>query len=221
MGIKKIALLNLVSLMTLMTEVTFAGDLEYPNMKDLSGFYIGVDLGGVYNTELDFPSSVMVNQGTSHTPWGFTVSGLMGYQFNSNWALQFGYIEYESQKLKQTATARIKYSKYNMYVAAKISVPLFAQMTSYALIGPAYTNENAYADIPVNNSTRMLKSIWTPMGALGVSYRVDENFTISAQYMFIMQDIRSLQTTNLYTNQLAIDSNTQRITLAVSYLFQI
>lgn len=218
---KKIGLL-----LTVMSASVFAGGPVYPNLADLSGFYVGLDAGGDYNTQLDSPSSVYANAGSRHTPWGWSASTFMGYQFNSNWSMQFGYIWNQSQQLKKSPSSsnstNVKFSWYNMYVAAKINVPLFDMFSAYALIGPAYTNANTYADAAVSslsNITRGRKSIWTAVGALGVTYHWTEFWCLSAQYMFIMGDTRSITSVNAAVNLMNITSNTQRMTIAASYLF--
>lgn len=220
---KIIRLLSASSLL-LVAGITVAGSPAYPNVTDLSGFYAGVDLGGVYNTQLDAPSSTFANAGQKGTPWGWTWSAFIGYQFNSNWSLQFGYIMYENQKLKKSASSsstNIKFDWYNIYVAAKINVPIFDMFSAYALVGPVYTNADTYADAVVGNLgiSRGRKSIWTPMGAIGLTYHWTDYLRLSVQYMFIMKDIRSQTTANASPSLMNIDSNTQRLTFAASYLF--
>jgi opacity protein-like surface antigen len=219
---KKLCLLGLSSFI-LSATAGFAGVPSYPNAEDLSGFYLGIDGGGFYNTELDIPASVFPNAGHDNTPWGWTGSAFIGYQFNSNWSLQFGYILNQDQHLKKSSSpnsTNIKYTQYNMYIAAKVNVPLFDLFSGYLMIGPAYTNADTYADELVNLGTmRSSQSIWTPMGAIGLTYAITPYLGLSAQYMFIMQDLRSLTSQTASPDVMNVDANTQRVTFVISYLF--
>lgn len=220
MMMKKLTMAGVCSLAILGVSASIAGGPMAKFAPDPSGFFAGIDLGGVYNTELNYPNSILANGGTPHAPWGWTWSGQIGYQFDSNWAIQFGYIDYQSQELKQTGDNKIKFFWYNMYVAARVTVPLANKFSAYMLVGPTYTKATNRADIAVGGLKRSSESIWTPMGAIGITYPIIQNLNVSLQYMFIMSNARSVQTTEVTLSKIRIDANTQRLTVGVSYLFE-
>lgn len=203
----------------------WANKLPTQVLESPSGFVIGVDAGYAYNTQMDVPNSsdaVYSNIGSKNTPWGWTVSGTIGYQFNSRWAVQFGYILNQSEYLKQTAVQQIKYNRYNMYLAAKImqTLPWMNKLTGYAMVGPVYTKAVTTAGVFVGSLNKTAASSWSPMGAIGITYLFGRDFGLSLQYMYILQKSRSVQTLSYSTNIMKTSSNTQRVTIGVSYLFE-
>ena len=221
MTVKKLALLGLASVATLGVSISMAGGpAACAPAADVSGVYVGADVGAVYNTELDIPSAVLGNVGSKHTPWGWTASGLVGYQYNNNLALQFGYIWYQEQKLNLSSTANIKFNHYNLYLGVKGMLPLMDQFSVYMMAGPAYSHSTAKAHgQTVDGMTSLKGSTWVPMGALGVSYAMDENLKLNLEYMFLFGDTRSAQSNTNSDNQLVGDANTQRLTVGATYLF--
>jgi hypothetical protein len=190
---------------------------------DVSGLYIGADVGAAYNTELDIHSTSLANTSRKHTPWGWTASGLVGYQYNNNLALQFGYIWYQEQKLQRTATTDLKFNHYDLYLSLKGMVPLMDQLSAYMMVGPAYSHAKAKTNgSAIAGSTSLSGTAWVPMGALGFSYAVDENVKLNLEYMFLFGNTRSVQsedTSTISSNQLVADANTQRLTVGATYLF--
>lgn len=222
--IKKIVILSSILVATLGLSIVTAGG-AYPEVSNYSAFYAGLDVGGVYNTELaykvgntDFP-----NIGRKNTPWGWTASTLVGYQLDKRWALQFGYIWYQNQKLLVTSTSGYTYKRYNLYLAIKLLAPLASHLSAYILVGPAYSNNDitAWGGASSDGQTHVAVSKVTPMGAVGIAYRITQNFNCSLQYLFIMANTRAVQTTKYINNHLAADANTQRLTVGINYIFNL
>jgi opacity protein-like surface antigen len=227
MTVKKVALLGLASVATLGVSLSMAGGpAACAPAADVSGVYVGVDLGTVYNTEFDLTrveGTITAIDHTKQTPWGFTASGIVGYQYNNNWALQFGYIWYKDQELILVTPSILegKFSHYNLYLGVKGMLPIIDQISAYMMIGPAYSHasiKNSGSLAGIANKGRGTN--WVPMGALGLSYRMDESFNLNLEYMFLFGDTRSVQAqADESSNRLIADANTQRITVGATYLF--
>jgi opacity protein-like surface antigen len=223
MAFKKAVLLGLASVVTLGASLCSAADnLAVCNLQGKAGMYVGIDFGSNYNTELNIPKtgSILTNSGTKYTPWGWTAGGVFGYQFNNHLALQFGYMFYQKQRLTQTSSTQLVFYRYNMYMALKGMMPVFGPLTAYMLVGPAYSRSTTDAGTVISGIQKATKSIWTPMGAFGLSYEVYDDLSVNLQYMFILADMRSVQAGTTYNNATAIDANTQRITMGINYLFE-
>ena len=240
MSVKKLALLGVASL------VSFGAIAGAPAAQ-MSGIYVGVDVGASHNETLDLSSEQaghILNHGvhkatvtsvsTKNTPLSWAFSALMGYQFNSTWSLQFGYLWDQEQKLNVVGSfsrfhqhsgttttwnndGDISLKAYNLYLAMKIAVPLSDQFNAYVLAGPAYSHlkwtftdagKKAVADESEKDS------YYSPMAAVGVSYAMCDSVSFNAQYMFIAADMHpnhdSLQ---------GFHTSTQRFTVGANYLF--
>lgn len=249
MTVKRIALLGLASVATLGMSISMAGGpAACAPAAQMSGIYIGVDVGAFYNATYSFDASIAngtrnitigaatitsaSSSSTSNVPWGWTASGLIGYQFDNNWALQFGYIWNQTQKLNidnvstthnggiisvTTEDATFKMESYNLYLAVKGMLPLWDDFSAYMMIGPAWTHlkqKVSYATTTgANHSTS--DDFWSPVGAVGVAWNIDEAFSVNLQYMYILSDFNTSGLNDLRTAY----RSTQRVTVGANYLF--
>jgi opacity protein-like surface antigen len=237
MTVKKLALLGLASVATLGASLSMAGGpAACAPAADVSGVYVGADVGAFYNdsakTFIDGHATHTFSRSKHHVPWGWTASGLVGYQFNNNLALQVGYIWNQDQKVEQSSTAlgstgyANKFTAYNLYLAAKGMVPIMDAFSAYMLAGGAYTHANhklsASNQTIFGNPTYVdrYKASWlSPMGALGVAYNFDQNLSMNVEWMYIMGKLSS---TSGATGQDTLKRNyrgTSRLTLGANYLF--
>jgi opacity protein-like surface antigen len=239
MTVKKLALLGMASVATLGMSISIAGGpaTSVP-VADVSGVYVGVDVGAFYNdtpeTLINDHATLTVKRSEKHAPWGWTASGLVGYQFDQNWALQLGYIWNQSQTFEQASTSSIttgiaeKLSSYNWYLAAKGILPLVDAFSAYMLAGAAYTHVEA--KITSSGATHVIGtsptyvtnnkgSWWSPMGALGVSYNFDQSFSMNVQFMYIMNKLSSTTGTSGAGYLKREYRGTERLTLGANYLF--
>ena len=241
MTVKKLALLGLTSVATLGVSLSMAGGpAACAPAADVSGVYVGADVGAFYNdsasTFVEDHVTHIVKRGESHIPWGWTASGLVGYQFNSNLAFQFGYIWDQSQKFLQaingatTAAFADKFISYNLYLAAKGMIPIADAFSAHLLAGIAYTNvnhklsDNTYTIGSTPEYTHSYKgSWWSPMGAIGVAYNFDQNFSLNLQWMYIMNKLSSTSgrvEAGYSSGSLKREyRGTSRVTLGANYLF--
>lgn len=236
MKAKKLALVGVASMAIMGASISIAGGPanQMPVADDPSGIYIGVDAGAIYNSTLDktvrewavvdgdtYANGFTFN-GKKHTPWGWTVSGLVGYQFNHNWALQVGYIWAQTQKANyynNTKTDYYKFKQYHWYAGLKGMLPLMGQLSGYMMVGAAYNHQTLDEEYSTGATATDLKySYWSPLGAVGVAYNLTQNLGLNVQYMYIM----GKTTLPLDTVEHAImGASSQRITLGVNYLFTI
>lgn len=251
MTVKKIALLGLASVATLGMSISMAGGpAACAPAAQVSGVYVGADVGARYDSTYNFDDgtvgtvsrlalgnvniSAARDVSRTHVPWGWTASGLIGYQFNNNWALQFGYIWEQDSKISMIANGtkfngstgptfsesrvKLKLQSYNLYVALKGMLPLWDDFSAYMLVGPAWTHlkqTGTFTNTALNYSET--GSYWSPLGALGVAWNLDDAFSVNVQYTYIMGDMTG-------NDNRTIDGNhqgTQRITLGANYLFAV
>ena len=97
------------------------------------------------------------------------------------------------------------------------------KLSIYAMIGPSWTRiDTTTSYVYLDNSATSLNaywvqkwSVWSPMGALGLSYKLPDGFDVSLQYMFITQDLAANNLTDLKGEGEGI----QRLTVGVNYTF--
>ena len=232
MTVKKLALLGVASLVSF--GAIAGGPAACAPAAQVSGIYVGVDAGASHNPTLDvnennasngLPFTTLTAVSHKHTPWAWTVSGLVGYQYDNNWSLEFGYIWNQKQSLSFTGTivpvtdtslddGTLKLKSYNLYLAAKGTLPLTDQFSAYMLVGPAYTHLNWKVTNATTTSYSKTDSFFSPMAALGVSYAMDECLSFNMQYMFIADD-----SSNNSDSIGSTYSTTQRISVGANYMF--
>jgi len=246
MTVKKLALLGLASVATLGMSISMAGGpAACAPEAQVSGVYVGVNVGAMYDNTLDFdrgnlnanspwnfgPVTVTGATGYSKSsvPWAWTIDALVGYQFNNNWALQFGYIWNQRQNMTIegatgfsvitafTGTATIRLQTYNLYLGLKGMLPLWNDFGAYMMVGPAWTRmrlQYGFSTASGRNGAST-QSYWSPMGALGVSWNAGNNFSVNLQYMYIMGDLATNDSRSLDGDH----RGAQRITVGANYLF--
>lgn len=245
MTVKKLALLGVASVAALGMSISVAGGpATCAPAADLSGVYVGVNLGAMYNNSLKFDttsvsSTTPIKVGNVYftsvsgatfkqSPWTWTVDALVGYQFNNNWALQFGYIWNQEQKFSGTAQGvnastgfssqgiSLKLQSYNLYLALRGTLPLTEDFGAYMLVGPAWTHLSLKADFSGSaTDTKRTDSFWSPMAGLGVSWHVADGFGLNLQYTYILSDLGTGAANSLR----GYYRGTQRITIGADYLF--
>jgi opacity protein-like surface antigen len=242
MTVKKLALLGLASAATLGMSISMAGGpATCAPAPQMSGVYVGVGVGGSYNNSLRFDTNSIsstrpyqmgpvtitgfTNSSFNHSPWAWTVDALIGYQFNNNWALQFGYIWNQDQKATGTLTASapaitgqvttFKLQTYNLYLGLKGMLPLWNDLSAYMMVGPAWTHIKQSNNYATTADTSSSDSFWSPMGAVGVAWNLSSGFSLNLQYMYIMSDIATSNASSLK----GWYDGTQRITVGANYLF--
>lgn len=242
MTVKKLALLGVASMATLGMSISMAGGpATCDAAPEMSGVYVGVNAGGTYNNSMKFDvagvsstTPIVVlghtitsisNARYSNAPWGWTADALIGYQFNNNWALQFGYIWNQEQKLSASMDTHrvsaaenvtLKMKSYNFYLALRGMLPLWDDLAAYMMVGPAWTHLQLKADYTTASAdSTESNSYWSPMAAVGLSWHVADGFTVNLQYMYLMGDLATSKANSLRGQ----DRGTQRVTLGFGYLF--
>ena len=229
---KRVAVLSLAGLAMLGTAVSLAGSPAAAPVKQVYGVFIGMVVGTVYNTALDktarewavvegqtYTSSFVFNN-KKKTPWGWSASGLVGYQFNNHWAVQAGYIWDQRQKAEfynGALTDYYKFDQYHWYLAFKGLLPLTHRFSAFMLAGFARTRQKLRESKSTGVFATDLKyNFWSPVGAIGLSYRISHGFSTNIQYMYIMGR-NELPLAN--SEHVVMGASTQRLTVGLNYLF--
>jgi opacity protein-like surface antigen len=246
MTVKKLALLGVASMAALGMSISMAGGpATCAPAADVSGVYVGVNVGGNYDNSLKFSTAglsstapfqfhsalISAVSGASYkaAPWGWTLDAAIGYQFNNNWALQFGYIWNQEQKMNATVTAQVgalapateastlKLQTYSLYLALRGMLPLWDDFSAYMMVGPAWTHLKASATFAATTGANFSEtdSYWSPMAAVGVSWNVADSMAVNLQYMYTMADFATKSTNTMK----GFHKGTQRVTVGLGYLF--
>lgn len=199
MNVKKIRLISFTCLAMFYVSFSFAGaDTPGVPSPQSSGLYLGVDFG--YNSDTALKDPKVSDGSTDADSSGWTLSGLVGYKLNNNWSIQAGYIYNQDLAFKDSGK-RYELGTVNAYVALKATIPLVDQFSGYLMVGPAYTRAHVHTIIKKTK-------YWSPMGAVGVSYAVNNRLSITMQTQFI-SDPTSAKT----------GKTTQRFTVGANTLF--
>ncbi|WP_010597030.1 outer membrane beta-barrel protein [Rickettsiella massiliensis] len=135
----------------------------------------------------------------------------IGYQLNSNLAIEMGYLQLQQGKSgnfsfndkagKKIAQANLTLNQYAIDVAAKGIIPIANNLNLYGKLGVAYLKNdiefngkfNKNKTIPVdingklnvNDLTNIKRSQWAPEVAIGISYDVTQNVSIDTSWTHI------------------------------------
>ena len=242
----------------LLSATTFASQPKQ-SATTTSRFYVGIEVGGRYNDSYESERDRLVTEygeGTaqigqfsisvddvvdvdevSGAAWGWSFSGLVGYQLTDRWALQLGYIQDQKQKLSGTLggvinewlvsdyvvfgpeDVKLTLKSEQLYLAAKATFPLVANYKAYFMVGPAWTHLRQMAVLTETTeaSGAQTDSFWSPAFALGLSARLNHRVDLNVQYMHIMADQSGSGWTELRHSFMA----TRRVTLGINYLFDL
>lgn len=230
----KIKLLTLASVAAMGMSVSLAGGpVAHQNSTrhHVSGVIVGVDAGMVYSATLDrtaqewavadgdtYASTFTFSK--SHAPWTFGLGGILGYQIDHHWALEFGYDWHQKQKAQYYNTTLTDYytlKSHNYYFAVKGMLPIDHEFSAYLLAGVARTSEKLRETYSTGATpTELKENFWSPMAGVGVSYDMGDGFHLNLQYEFV----GGLTQTNLTdVEHTVLGDSTQAITIGVDYLF--
>jgi OmpA-OmpF porin, OOP family len=117
----------------------------------------------------------------------------IGYQFNPNFALEMGYLQLGSKKVKGTGAVALagvdtlKLSQNAIDLAAKGILPIASNFNVYGKLGVAYLTTTVTAKSPDFSITdnKDGKHKWAPEAALGVSYDITPNVSIDTSWTHI------------------------------------
>lgn len=164
MTVKKIALLGAASVAALGMSVSFAGGpANCMPAADVSGIYVGVDGGAVYDSTMKLDEGtatsttpvslgvVTVETFTSkklkNGPWGWTFGAHVGYQVNNNWGVEVGYIWNQKQKLTGDFGGYIVKGEVITQITKQAATIKFNTYSWYAALRgmlPVFDNFSAY-----------------------------------------------------------------------------
>jgi len=146
-------------LATLLATVATMGVAQAQGFDSLKGkAYVGIEGVTAKNDTVD--------------GWRFGEKLFGGYNFNQNWAAEAGYTRFDTASRGTTDT-----NGYNSYIAAKYSMPINDQFSSYAKLGVGRSVRKA-SDVGFNYR----QADTSAYGALGVKYQLDPNLALNLEY---------------------------------------
>ncbi len=145
-----------------------------------SGAYAGALVGGV-NTDYSASNQGMQSASKSDSDYAWNI--FAGYNFNRNFAIHFGYIQFSDVKftgIDSISEARSKYSQKALEFSGKLIYPLSTVASAYIKGGAAFVNLDrspntaaAIFDIPSSDQTKI-----QPIYGVGIAYELYPNFSI-------------------------------------------
>ena len=209
MSVKKLLVLAAAGIAAVSATSVFAGGPDHVAMPAAPAFEPQIYVEGhVGYAEQDWRALGPVNVFGSfggNSRGGFTAGGDVGYQFVRNWAIEFGgfylpRVRGTANGIVGVAGTGLRITSWFIYLASKLTVPLFDHFDIYGKAGGAYRQLRYRGNLVPGNVGQ-----WAPYFAAGAQYLITDNWTASIQYTNIPALIRSANparnapTANLYT----------------------
>ena len=139
--------------------------------------YVGV---GVASADHDFKVDGTTNSSTD----GWKASGKVfaGYEINQNWGAEVGYTDFRKSHANYTANGvagRADAKGHSSYLAAKASLPINEQFSTYAKLGVSYNEAKMSSTTPGLNYDDGKASGY---GAVGLQYKINPQVAVVAEY---------------------------------------
>lgn len=203
MSVKKLIVLTAAGVASVGLTSAFAGgpDMYAPPAMSDTGVYLEANGGYAIRNWNNLRSNDVFhdNQANSlsNVQGGFTGIGDLGYQFNSFWAVEAGYIYLPKVKGTDIATSNVvSDTSYGLYAGFKLSVPVYSDTYLYGKLAAAYQHnklDNAVATAGGINPTpsgngSLTQNYWDPMFAAGIQYYFTprHDWSINGQYTYLM-----------------------------------
>lgn len=106
----------------------------------------------------------------------------LGYQFNTNFAIEFNYLSYESHKYASSSTVTGDLDFYSLGLLGKGLYPVNDQFDVFGKLGIVRTE----AEFTNSSATRSKDKKWTGAFGIGAAYHVNENVTVNLQDIYTM-----------------------------------
>ena len=139
--------------------------------------YVGA---GVASADHDFDVAGTTN--TNSDGWKASGKVFAGYEINQNWGAEVGYTDFRKSHANYTANGvagRAEAKGHSSYLAAKASIPVNEQISAYAKLGVSYNEAKLSSTTPGLSYDDGKASGY---GALGVSYKINPQVAVVAEY---------------------------------------
>lgn len=146
-----------------------------PALADNTGnSYVAVDLGSAAY------SGVTVAAGTYPNPGVINIA--VGYHFNPELAVEFGYSSFGKSTLNISSTVTADVTASSLQISAVGSLPLSSKVDLIGKLGIA--NNSNSLNVQVSNVTTSYKaSQSTILMGLGADFHINSHFNLRAQYL--------------------------------------
>jgi len=195
MSVKRTLILAAATASAVLTTAALAGGPDVAPVAPAFQPFIYVEAHAGYAWESEQVSQpTLPNETLSYSTQrnGFAYGADLGYMFVRNFGLEAGYfylpkskvnINYEPVGEGFSANFKYKTNSYLLYVAARATMPIFQSLDVFAKLGLGYRHMKYYDSsalyTPINGG------YWAPVVAAGLSYSLNTNWSLGAQYMFI------------------------------------
>lgn len=161
--------------------------------EDQAGLYVGVNAGW---DQLDWKNQLgLASAGASWNSAGstgsFALGADVGYSFNQYIALEVGgfWLPTNAKYYDNVTPATDTFKTWDLYAAAKATMPLYESFNVFGKFGLAYTqtkvsNDAAFA-FPTSVATGTNAS-FRPLFAAGLGYDFAQDWNLNAQYALIL-----------------------------------
>jgi len=167
----KLVLVTALSAATLLAGNALAGSVE--TASNPAGFYVNGNLG--YGASLGLPSGWNTK---SHLVW----SGNAGYQFNKYIAVEGGYMQLPSAKVKDTSLVNVKSTQSLIDIVAKGIYPINEQFDVFAKAGLGYSFQRLSASVVgLGYASEKAKHFIVPVFGAGADYNINSNLAVTVQ----------------------------------------
>lgn len=220
MSVKKLLVLSAAGLAALGVTVAFAGGPEEMPMPPAAPVfqqlvYIEGNLGYAIVDWRHFSTTPFFTL-THNSEGGFVYGGDIGYQFMRNFAIEGGIYRLPEAEgtnigiidnvVYGTFGAPLDIHSWFIYLAGKITVPLYENFDLFGKVGVAYRqlSFNSPTIPPLFLGSPPTQGYWDPVFAGGLNYMFTPNWTANLQYMRVPAflrngDTRQAPSANLFT----------------------
>ena len=226
MSVKKLLLLSVASIAALGSTAALAGGPDNVALAAENGMYVegamGYDISNWINAS-NLTNGVVAIKNRNG---GFTAGVDLGYQWNENWAVEFGWYYLPTIRLQTNTTSTLgagldgNVNQWAAYGALKMMVPFgfIPGMDLFFKTGAGYQYLRASGAATSVSPFTMFK--WSPYFGFGGQYDFGTNFIINAQYQRFAggRFLGDISGSNVNGNGVP---SSNLFTLGVGYLFAI
>ena len=231
MSVRKILFTLCSGALLFVTSFAFAGGPmpaaePPPPPVDYSGVYVDLSLGyagvkwgdatfGVFN---GYNSAIDGLTSTKQADGGLTFGGDAGYQINKYLGMELGWYYLPSVDGNSDVAAQlpeIRVQSWVAYLAFKVMAPIWGKLHLFGKVGGLYRSlrykgiANTFSGF--GGSTNQY---WAVMFGAGLQYMLDQNWSISAQYLYFPEQVKNEKVTRQAPKaQLALFSVGYKFTL--------